>query len=198
MRFGFVGISLLALALAAGCNVEVNKNTHGENKDVKIATPLGGIAVKTNQTDAGDLGLPAYPGAQISDRNKGDKSANVNMGFGPFQLRVKVVNYTSPDSQDKVVEFYRKALGAYGDVIECRGNKPVGSRAITNEGLSCSDTDSSHGNFQTGDHGLQLKAGSRHHQHLVVFEDHHESSTQFALIALDLPHTSEGKHAEPN
>jgi hypothetical protein len=198
MRCVFVAISLLALGLAAGCKVEVNKNSKGEDKDVRIATPLGGIAVKTNQTNAGDLGLPAYPGAQISNGNTGDKSANVNMGFGPFQMRVKVVNYSSPDSQEKVADFYRKALGAYGDVIECSGNRPVGSRAITSEGLSCSDTDGSHENFPSGDHGLQLKAGSRHHQHLVVFEDHHGSSTQFALIALDLPHTGNSKNGETN
>jgi hypothetical protein len=198
MRYVFAAIWLLALGLAAGCKVEVNKNSKSGDKDVKIATPLGGIAVKTNQTDAADLGLPAYPGAQISNGNTGDKSANVNMGFGPFQMRVKVVNYSSPDSREKVVDFYRKALGAYGDVIECRGDQPIGSRAITSAGLSCSDTNRSHENFPSGGHGIQLKAGSRHHQHLVVFEEGHGSSTQFALIALDLPHTPDNKNGETN
>jgi hypothetical protein len=198
MRCVVAAISLVALGLASGCNVEVNKNANGEDKDVKIATPLGGIAVKTNQTDAEDLGLPAYPGAEISGDKQGEKSANVNMGFGSFKLRVKVVNYTTPDPQNKVLDFYRKALGAYGDVIECSGDRSVGSRAATAEGLSCSDSDTSHQNVHIGSKDLELKAGSQHHQHLVVFEDRGGLPTRFALVALDLPHGLDSKHTEPN
>lgn len=188
---------LIVVGITAGCNVEVNKGGNGENKDVKIATPLGGIAVKTNQTDAQDLGLPAYPNARIAEGKEGDKSANVNLGFGPFELRVKVVTYTTPDPRDEVLSFYRKALGVYGDVITCEGDKAIGAPAITKEGLSCNDTESSHQNLTTGDRGIQLKAGSRHHQHLVVFDDH-GSETRFSLVALDLPHSSDGKQKETN
>lgn len=189
----FVAICLLCLT---GCKVEVNKAKNGEDKDVKIATPLGGINVKTNQTVATDVGLPAYPGAQISQEGNGDKSANVNLGFGPWQLHVKVANYKTSDPQSKVVDFYRKALSTYGDVIECAGNKPVGTPSTTGEGLSCNDSEHSRHHVQVsdvGDHDLQLKAGSRHHQHIVAFKNSDSSATRFALIMLDLPRTDDSK-----
>ena len=35
--------------------------------------------------------------------------------------------------------------------------------------------------------GLELKAGSRRHQHIVGFEEPRDGKTRFALVALDLP-----------
>ena len=63
------------------------------------------------------------------------------MGFGSWKLRVKTANYATTDSRDKVLAFYRKALGEYGGVIECAGDKPVGSSGTTVEGLSCDHSD---------------------------------------------------------
>jgi hypothetical protein len=34
---------------------------------------------------------------------------------------------------------------------------------------------------------LELKAGSRRHQHIVGFESQKDGKTRFALVALDLP-----------
>jgi hypothetical protein len=196
MRWGFAALSLavISAAVTSGCKVQINKDDNGEEKDVKIATPLGGINVKTNQTTALDLGLPEYPGSQVSSGGKGDESANVNMGFGGWQLRVKVATYKTPDSQDKVIAFYRKALKSYGDVIECARDKAVGSPAITREGLSCGGARADEENLHLDDSQLQLKAGSHHHQHLVVIESHPgAATTEFSLISLDLPHGSGGR-----
>ena len=121
-RFGLAWLAVSVLLLAAGCRIQVDKNDNGKDKNVKIDTPLGGLHVRTDQTSAADVGLPAYPGAQVSADKDGDKAADVHMGFGEWQLRVKVVTYRTPDSQDKVVAFYQKALGRYGDVIQCDGN----------------------------------------------------------------------------
>ncbi len=74
----------------------------------------------------------------------GNKSANVDMGFGSFKLRVKVANYSSADNRDQVLAFYRKALSEYGTVIECAGERPVGSPAVTVEGLTCDHSDHEH------------------------------------------------------
>src|ERR1700734_427208 len=129
------------LALAAGlggCRVHVDKDANGDEKNVQVDTPFGGIHVNTDQTTAADLGLPVYPGAQIV-KNDNDKSADIHMGFGEWELRVKVVNYSAPDSQDKVVAFYKKELGRYGDVIACQGQSPVGTPTTTSEGLTCND-----------------------------------------------------------
>ncbi|HEY1768610.1 MAG TPA: hypothetical protein VGG26_13200 [Terracidiphilus sp.] len=181
-------LALLAAAgllLAAGCHVQVNKNSDGTEKNVKIDTPLGGLHVRSGDTNAADVGLPVYPGANIAPDKDGDKSADVHMGFGKWQLRVKVVNYQTPDPQDKVLAFYQKALGRYGDVVRCQGEQAVGTPTVTQEGLSCSTTDGKeHVNVSDG---LMLKAGSRHHQHILGIKHNDGPGTRFALIELQLP-----------
>ena len=75
----------LSLALAAGiagCSVHVDKNANGEDKNVQVDTPFGGIHVNTNQTSAADLGLPVYPGAQQRADDDKHKSADLRLGFG--------------------------------------------------------------------------------------------------------------------
>lgn len=176
------------LLAAAGCHVEVDKGKNGEDKNVKIDTPLGGIHVRADQTSAVDLGLPVYPGAQIAPDHEGDKSADVHLGFGQFQLRVKVVTYTSSDDRDKVVAFYKNAMGRFGDVITCDGPTAVGTPAMTSEGLSCKEEH--HGNVQingvSDDSGFTLRAGSKRHQHIFAIKSSGEG-TKFSLVELQLP-----------
>ena len=189
--------ALLALAGGlSGCRVHVDKGANGEDKSVQVDTPFGGVHVNTNQTTAADLGLQAYPGAQIVTDKDNDKSADVHMGFGEWELRVKVVNFTTSDSQDKVVAFYKKSLGRFGDVIECQNNSPVGKPAVTSEGLSCSDDSGAHVNvnsdgtnygYNSGENGFELKAGSRRHQHIVGFLSSAPGQTRFSLVEVDLP-----------
>ena len=105
-------VACLALAAGvAGCRIHVDKTANGEDKNIQVDTPFGGIHVSTDQTTAADLGLPVYPGAEIVKDKDNDKSADIHMGFGEWQLRVKVVNYSSPDSQDKVVCFLQESAG---------------------------------------------------------------------------------------
>jgi hypothetical protein len=191
-------VSLVAgLVLAAGlagCRVHVDKGSNGEEKDVQVDTPFGGIHVNTDQTTAADLGLPVYPGAQIV-KDDNDKSADVHMGFGEWQLRVKVVNYTTPDDKDKVIAFYKKALGRFGDVISCQNDSPVGTPTSTAEGLTCAEDAHAHVNVNSDGHnygyhgssGFELKAGSKRHQHILGLESSGPGQTRFSLVALDLP-----------
>jgi hypothetical protein len=176
----------------AGCRVHVDKDSNGKEKTVQVDTPFGGVHVNTDQTSAADLGLPVYPGAKMVTDDDKHKSADVHLGFGQWQLRVKAVNYTSPDSQDQVVAFYKKALGRFGDVIACQGSTAIGTPTSTHEGLTCEDKDNnSKVNYNNGDvnihHDYQLKAGSKRHQHIVGFEDPKGATTRFVLVALDLP-----------
>jgi hypothetical protein len=89
---------------------------------------------------------------------------------------------------DKVEAFYRNDLKRFGDVIACRGNKPVGEPTRTMNGLTCED--SSHKHISVGDsddhNEFHLKAGSPGHQHIVGLQPDH-GGTKFALVMLDLP-----------
>lgn len=184
-----------ALVLAAGisgCRVHVDKGANGEDKNVQVDTPFGGVHVNTDQTTAADLGLPVYPGAQAVKDDDEHKSADVHLGFGEWVLRVRAVSYATPDSQDKVAAFYKKALGRYGDVITCQGNSPVGTPTTTSEGLTCADDKGGNVKIDRGDYGsskngLELKAGSKRRQHIVGFEDSRDDKTRFSLVALELP-----------
>lgn len=187
---------LVLVAGISGCRVSVDKGPNGEDKRVQVDTPFGGIHVNTDETTAADLGLPVYPGAEIVKDKDNDKSADIRMGFGDWELRVKVVNYSAADGQDKVVAFYKKAMARYGDVIACQNNAAVGTPATTSEGLTCADQGGANVKIDTGDHnhgynvdqkGFQLKAGSKRHQHIVGFESSAPGQTRFALVALDLP-----------
>lgn len=191
---------LAALALAAGgiagCRVHVNKGANGQDKSVQVETPFGGLHVNTGQTTAADLGLPAYPGAQMVALKDNDKSADVHMGFGEWELRVKTVNYSTPDSQAKVEAFYQKALGRYGDVIRCQDGVAVGVPTSTSEGLSCDDKDHTRvqvdgDGFPSGN-GFELKAGSERYQHIVAFVSSPSGQTRFSLVELELPAAAEG------
>jgi hypothetical protein len=190
---------LVLAAGIAGCRVQVDKGANGEDKKVQVDTPFGGIHVNTDQTSAADLGLPVYPGANIAKDKDNDKSADIHMGFGEWELRVKVVNYSTPDSQDKVLAFYKNALNRYGNVITCQGSTPVGTPTTTTEGLTCADDKNNRstvqidrGDYGSGENGLELKAGSKRHQHIVGFQGSDSGETRFALVALDLPAGSVG------
>src|SRR6202453_5381445 len=82
---------LAGLALAAGMTgcfrVHVDKDANGEDKNVQVDTPFGGVHVNTDQTSAADLGLPVYPGAQPIKGDDKHKSADVHLGFGEWELR---------------------------------------------------------------------------------------------------------------
>ncbi len=193
---GLAAASLVILAGAAGCRVHVDKGANGEDKTVQVDTPFGGVHVNTDVVTAADLGLPVYPGAQLVKGDDNHKSADVHMGFGEWQLRVRAVTYETPDPKDKVTAFYKKALTRYGDVLTCEGNSPVGTPTATQEGLTCEDSGKNghvtinNGNVSVGD--FELKAGSKRHQHIVGFENPVAGQTRIALVALDLPAGMDG------
>ncbi len=188
-----IAASLALMAGIAGCRIHVDKGANGEDKKVQVDTPFGGVHVNTDQLTASDLGLPVYPGAEAVRGDEKHKSADVHLGFGEWTLRVRVVTYATGDSREQVTAFYKKALGRYGDVITCQGHNPVGTPTVTSEGLTCAD-ENKNANVQidrkdygTREDSLELKAGSKRHQHIVGFKDSKEGKTQFAMVALDLP-----------
>ena len=181
------GAAVAGLLAAVGCHVESDKR--GDGKNVNISTPFGGLHVRTNDAAVLEsIGLAAYPGA-TPVKKKDDDSADVDMHFGKFQLRVKAANYRTDDPMDKVEAFYRNDLKRYGDVVACRGNDPIGEPTRTMTGLTCDDSGHHH-TISVGDsdkhNEFHLKAGSPTHQHIVGVQSDH-GGTQFALVVLDLP-----------
>jgi hypothetical protein len=196
---GIALASVLVIA-ATACSVQVDPSKNGD-KNVKIQTPVGGVQVKTDTMAASDIGLPVYPGATLATKgnDKDHDSADIHLGFGDWQMRLKVVKYHTSDSQEQVLDFYRKAMSRYGDVVQCQHNKPVGTPVVTREGLSCSDNDK---NVHTSDKGImagngsnELKAGSEKHQHIVGIEQSNSNGTDFSLLVLDLPSGMNGREA---
>jgi hypothetical protein len=183
-----IPLAMLAATLAiTACSVE-KKGTTG-NEDVKIETPFGGMKVKTNDAvAAAEIGLPVYPGSTLLKKDRNNGAADIDIGFAGFHLSVRAVSYHTPDSSDKVRAFYRKELARFGDVIECAGNHPLGTPAKTSEGLTCDDGKhlTIHDVDRQADAEVELKTGSKMHQHIVAIEPSPDGA-KFGLVSFDLP-----------
>jgi hypothetical protein len=202
-RFSSAGIpgAILALGLLAtaaiGCRVE--DHMQGNHDDVKIATPFGGMSVKTDDSavQAG-VGMSVYPGATLIKKTKTERdgkqhdegAADINMSFGSFHLGVKALSYETSDAPEKVLAFYRKDMARYGAVVFCQGSHAVGTPTETQDGLGCEDKGASKNNIHVNNDGDgsygELKAGSKLHQHIVSL-DAQGAGTKIGLVALDLP-----------
>ena len=182
-------VGLAALLLLSACSVNVKKEANGQDKQVDINTPMGGVHV-SKQADVSDIGLAVYPGAHPKEKDSegSDKSANVNIsGFG-YGIKIVALEYESGDAPAKVIAFYKDQLKKYGNVLEChtshlnldtkRGHRSLGG---SNE-LTCE-----------GDHGnnIELKAGRENDQHIVEVESEGKGSS-FSLVYVRL----HGKDAE--
>ena len=172
-----LGFAILGVLLLPSCSVNVKKEKNGEDKQVDINTPVGGIHVSKN-ADVQDVGIALYPGARLKqkDDDGGDKSANVNIsGFG-FGLKVVALEYQSDDAPEKLVAYYKEQLKRYGSVLECHTshfnlNMGHGSDHHSDE-LTCE-----------GDRGnnTELKVGSKENQHIVAVEPDGKGSS-FSLV----------------
>jgi hypothetical protein len=181
--------SAAVLILLPACSVNVKKGESGDDKKVDIETPVGGIHV-SKDADARDTGLPVYPGARPKEKRDNDHdetSANVNMSWGAYGLRVIAVQYTTDDSPEKVAAFYRDKLKTYGTILECHTDKndvgnvdtQIGDKSDKNsQELSCGKN--------TGK-DLELKVGTKENQHLVNIRPQDSGKgTDFALVYVRL------------
>jgi hypothetical protein len=181
--YWFRGVSFVAAALAvvllSGCSVNVKKESNGQDKQVDINTPMGGIHVSKG-ADVADTGLAVYPGARLKPEESGhdDKSANVSIsGFG-YGLRVVALEYESDDAPEKILAFYKDQLKKYGSVLECH------TSGHFNMNMKYSDkSGESHALTCDGGNGknVELKAGTEENQHIVAVESEGKGSS-FSLV----------------
>ncbi len=186
IRYGL--ILTAALLLLAACSVNVKKEQNGEDKQVDINTPLGGIHVGKG-VNPEEVGLPVYPGARLRQKDDSgeDKSANVNIsGFG-YGLKVVALEYESNDSPSKVVEYYKDRLKKYGSVLVCHTSSVHVNTDVKRH------NDGSHDLTCDGDNGvnIELKVGTEENQHIVAIEPQGSGST-FSLVYV----RTHGKDAE--
>ena len=179
--------ALVALLLSA-CSINVKKQQNGEDKQVDIQTPVGGIHV-SKDANVGDVGLAVYPGARLKQQGSdgADKSANVDISSFGYRVKVVALQYESDDSPAKLVAYYTDQLKKYGHVLECHTSHidlnadpkrwEHDSHELTCEGSS--------GNK------IELKVGTKQYQHIVAIEPEGKGSS-FALVFV---HTH-GKDAE--
>jgi hypothetical protein len=173
-----LGVATLAALLLPACSINVKKEQNGQDKQVDINTPVGGIHVSKG-ADAADVGLAVYPGAHLkqNDSDGKDKSANVNISSFGFGLKVVALEYQSDDKPDKLVAYYKDQLKKYGKVLECHTShfdvdpdikgSDHGSHELTCEGSS--------GN------NIELKVGTKENQHIVAVEPDGKGSS-FSLV----------------
>ena len=114
---------LLAIVLAGVslCGCKIQKQGEGANKKVDIETPVGSLHVNT-QVDPKDTGLEVYPGATRAEDEEKKHAANLSLDSSVGGVKLVAIKYRSDDPPEKLLEFYRKQLKAYGDVLECHGS----------------------------------------------------------------------------
>jgi hypothetical protein len=179
-RLRAAGTVILAIAtwLASACSINVKKEQNGQDKQVDISTPVGGIHVSKGANVA-DVGLAVYPGARLkqNDSDGNDKSANVNISSFGFGLKVVALEYQSDDSPAKLVAYYKDQLQKYGKVLECHT-----SHFDVNPDVKASDHES-HELTCEGSSGnnIELKVGTKENQHIVAVEPDGKGSS-FSLV----------------
>lgn len=199
-RFFLTGwiVGVMAAMVAGGAAAQAQDKDKDKDKGLDLSLHA------KSQATAANIGLPAYPGAvpyraggEGGDKDN-DSSLDMGFAFGDFRLSVIVAGYETSDSPERVLDFYRKPLSRYGEVLECDHGKPVGKRTATDTGLTCSDQHGGHvqvdgsGN-SADDH--ELRAGSPHKYRVVGIDGAKPGKTHFALVYLELPR-DKGEKAE--
>lgn len=167
-----------ALAVAPACTISHNNDKESDNQKVEIKTPFAELKVGTD-VSAQDTGMALYPGARERKDSGDDHKANVQIGGDEFALKVVALKYLTDDSPDKVIDFYRKDLKKYGNVLECpKGIKESHSDSDDGE-IRCSDSGSS----EPGK--LTLAVGIPKRQHLVSVKPNGKGS-EFDLVYVNI------------
>jgi hypothetical protein len=148
-----------------------------------------GIELHANENvSASSMGLPHFPTSHPYKGESKDSAADVGFTFGSIHFRVITTRYETNASADQVLDFYRKALASYGEVLECEHGQPVGALKATKEGLTCNDSHGQHSHFNADyDSHRQLRSGTPERFRVVAIDDQESSATRFVLLYLEVP-----------
>lgn len=151
----------------------------GAQEKSKADKSVGFIA--SAEATAKEVGLPVYPGARLH-KDEGEDSPATQLGLwgGAFGFKLVVLKMESNDAPDKIANFYRKALGKYGAVLNCSnaGTAPnEKDKSKSSKALDC-------GNDKADDGGMLFKAGTKEKQHIVGITPHGPGSV-FQLLYVE-------------
>ena len=161
-------------------------SSFGQNSDTNLELHANSHA------SAASVGLPAYPGAALYTDGDDDSGGDLGLTVGDIHFSLIAANYVTKDSPAQVLDFYRKPLSHYGQVLECNHGKPVGSLTITRSGLTC-DLKDNGGTNSYSSSGHEIRAGSPHKFRIVGIDDSHSAGTRFGLVYLELPKNGDKK-----
>jgi len=182
---GILLVFVAALLLSA-CSVNVQKEKNGQDKQVDIRTPMGGIHVSKG-VNPDDVGVAVYPGATLREKGDGEnKSANVNISGMGYGLKVVALEYESNEAPEKVIAFYKDQLKKYGNVLVCHT-----TGLNVNSGFKKHDDSSAIACEGDSGQNIELKVGTRENQHIVAVEPA-GSGSNFSLVYV----RTHGKDAE--
>jgi hypothetical protein len=157
-----------------------------------LAQSSGDIELHANKNvTAASIGLPEFPGARSFHGAHEDSTADLGVTFGDFHFRLLVSKYVTRASPQQVLEFYRKPLARYGEVLECDHGLAVGSPKVASSGLTCSDTQEhhSHSSGESSD-SHELRSGTPRYFRIVGIDNGQTEETHFSLLLLELPKDS--------
>lgn len=173
------GCLALVLALASFASVAAAQQTKEDSKKLEVRTPTAGLTVSAAATSK-EVGLPVYPGARLHKDTPSDDSTQANLAFWTSTVGFKLVvlKYESDDSVEKVSSFYRRALGKYGNVLQCSAaDEKKSEKHGRSKDLDCGDDKPEKG-------AIELKAGTRERQHVVGVEPRGTGS-KFELVYIE-------------
>jgi hypothetical protein len=174
-----LGALIAAICVFPACSINANDKSESGDKHVDIKSPVGDLHV-SEQADIRDAGLALYPGAKPAPEDDGDdkKSANVNLSFGGFSLKVVAAEFVSDDAPDKIIAYYDKELRKYGKPIQCRGGWNGGH--VNYNGKDEMSKPVACGSDSSGD-AVELKVGTEGNERLVSVKSNSHGS-RFALV----------------
>lgn len=166
---------LVAAIFLGGCTVREKKDASGKEKDVDIRTPFGSLSVHKGAGDIKATGLPLYPGARPRNEDD-DNNANVNINSSMFGVKVVAQKYESDDAPDKVLAFYQKQMGKFGNVIECGSGLDINFHSHDHAKDAPVTCDNSGHEYDKA-----IKSGTENNQHIVAVKTNGKGST-FAIV----------------
>ena len=175
-----LAIPLIAsLLLAVPCfarNSDFNLNVHANS-----------------HATAKDIGLPVYPGATPLKDKDSDSSVDLGFVLNSIHFELRTVSFVTTASLEQVLEFYRKPLARYGEVLECNHGKPVGSLLETKKRLTCGDLNSGRMTANGSDMDHELRVGTPEKVRIVGIDSATAGETKFVLAEVVLPKNAGGK-----